>query len=181
MVFDRFRQEGGVVVQSFTTESDAEAAVRALQQAGFTSEQISIVARDEGRADQVAGDTGTETAEGAAIGAVTGWTLGGLAGMAAVLAGASSLAIPGIGLVIGGPLAVTLAGAGAGATVGGLAGALSGMGISEDEARGYRERFEAGDILVVVTAGAREAEVRQILYGGTTYDDTGNSTTSTVV
>ena len=43
--------------------------------------------------------------------------------MAAVAAAGTSLAIPGLGVVIAGPLAAALAGAGAGAATGGLLGA----------------------------------------------------------
>ena len=48
---------------------------------------------------------------------------------------------------------------------GGLVGGLVGMGIPEDEAKVYNERLEAGDIVVSVVAGSREAEARQILQG----------------
>ncbi len=89
--------------------------------------------------------------------------LGALGGL---LLGATALTISGIGLVIAGPLAAVLGGAGIGAVTGGLAGALAGLGVSEDDARQYEERVEAGDILVVVAAGEREAEARWILEGG---------------
>ncbi len=162
MTFDRYKQEGGIVLESYSSESEAERAVRALQDAGFGADDISIVAKDEGRAQGVAQDTGTDTAEGAGIGAATGGVLGALGGL---IVGATALTIPGIGLVIAGPLAAVLGGAGLGAVTGGLAGALAGLGVSKDEAEQYQERVEAGDILVVVAAGQREAEARQILEG----------------
>lgn len=163
MTFDRYKQEGGIVVENYSSESDAERAIRALQAAGFGADEISIVAKDEGRAESVAQDTGTDTAEGAGIGAATGGALGALGGL---IVGATALTIPGIGLVIAGPLAAVLGGAGIGAITGGLAGALAGLGVSEDDAKQYQQRVEAGDILVVVAAGQREAEARQILEGG---------------
>ncbi len=163
MTFDRYRQEGGIVVESYGNESEAERAVRVLRDAGFDADEISIVARDEDRARDVAQDTGTDTAEGAGIGAATGGVLGALGGL---LLGATALTIPGIGIVLAGPLAAVLGGAGIGAITGGLAGALAGLGISEDDAKQYEERVKAGDILVVVAAGAREAEARRILEGG---------------
>ncbi len=162
MTFDRYREEGGIVVQNYGSESDAERAVGALQDAGFGSDEISIVAKDDDRAQNVAQDTGADTAEGAGIGAATGGVLGALGGL---LVGATALTIPGIGLVIAGPLAAVLGGAGIGAVTGGLAGALAGLGVSEDDAKQYETRVEAGDILVVVAAGRREAEARQILEG----------------
>lgn len=148
----------GVVVQNFRTEDDATDAIRRLQVAGFTNDQVSVIARDKDVSRKVAGDTGTEAEEGAVTGAVTG---GILAGVAALIAGASAVAIPGVGIAIGGPIAAAIAGAAGG----GLIGALVGMGIPEDEAKVYNERLEQGDIIVSVVAGAREREARQILRG----------------
>ena len=168
MTFARDNQWRGVVVESFARESDAEAAVRALRDAGFSTDAISVVARDESRAQTVAedagaNDTGSDVAKGAGIGALTGAGLGALGG---VLVGATALAIPGIGIVLAGPLAAVLGGVGAGGLTGGLAGALAGLGVSDDEARTYQERLEAGDIIVAVAAGDREWEAREILRGG---------------
>ncbi len=164
MTLDRYREQGGIVVDSYRNESDAEAAVRSLHDAGFSADDISIVARDKDRAEDVAQDTGTDTAEGAGIGAATGGVLGALGGL---VAGATALTIPGIGIVIAGPLAAVLGGVGLGAITGGLAGALAGLGVSEDDAKEYQKRVEAGDILVVVAAGNREQQARRILEGGT--------------
>ncbi len=161
-MLNRNNRPEGLVIKTFAREDDAERAVRTLIDAGFTQEQISIVAKERERAQQVAEDTGTEVGKGAGIGAATGGILGGLAGL---LVGAASLAIPGIGVVVAGPLAVALSGAAAGGLTGGLAGALAGWGVAEDEAEQYQRRLEAGDILVVVAAGDREPEARRILYG----------------
>lgn len=148
----------GVVVQSFRTEDDAVDAIRRLQSAGFSNDQVSVIARDENVSRQVADDTGTEAEEGAVTGAVAGGVLG---GVAALIAGASAVAIPGVGLAIGGPIAAAIAGAAGGGLIGGLVG----MGIPEDDAKVYNERLEAGDIVVSVVAGNREAEAREILHG----------------
>lgn len=158
MTIRRGGQYEGVVVQSYGSEEAAIDAIRELQAAGFTSDEISVIGRDKDVARGVATETGTEAAEGAAAGAVTGGILG---GVAALIVGASAVAIPGIGVAIGGPIAAAIVGAAGG----GLLGGLIGMGIPEDEARTYNERFEAGDIIVTVVAGAREAEARRILHG----------------
>ena len=163
MTFTNARRQGGLVIQAFARQADAEAAVRALLDAGFRQDDISIVAQERGRAQDVADDTGADVATGAGIGAATGGVLGALGGL---LLGATALTIPGIGIVVGGPLAVALAAGGTGAVTGGLAGALAGWGVSEEEARHYQERLEAGDILVVVAAGEREVEARRILGAG---------------
>ena len=165
MTLARDNQWRGVVVESFARASDAEAAIRALRDAGFSTDAISVVARDENRAQRVADDagatdTGADVGKGAGIGALTGAGLGALAG---VLAGATALAIPGVGIVLAGPLAAVLGGVGAGGLTGGLAGALAALGVSDDEARAYQERLEAGEIIVAVAAGDREWQAREIL------------------
>src|SRR5688500_17048180 len=91
----------GVVVQNFRTEAEAVDAIRRLQSAGFTNDQVSVIARDKNVSQHVADDTGTEAEEGAVTGAVTGGVLG---GVAALIAGASAVVIPGIGLAIGAPI-----------------------------------------------------------------------------
>jgi hypothetical protein len=163
----------GVVVHHYPTEEEAVRAIRALQAAGFSSDDISVIARDRGTARDVAVDTGTEAEEGAVAGAVTGGALGAIA---ALIAGASAVAIPGIGIAIGGPIAAAIAGAAGG----GLLGALVGLGIPEEEAREYNEYFERGDIIVTVVAGNRAEEARRILRGAAGYDRdmTGHTATS---
>lgn len=156
-----------IVIQSYESEADAEDVVRNLRDAGFSADEISVVARDDEAAGAVAGASGDDVAAGTGIGAVTGGVLGGIAGL---LVGAAAVAIPGIGVVVAGPLAVTLGGAGLGAITGGVAGALASIGVSEEDASHYHERFEAGDILVIVAAGDRHPEARRILGSGGTPD-----------
>src|SRR5688572_26051947 len=112
----------GVVVQSFATEDEAVRAIERLQGAGFTNDQISVIAKDRGVARDVADSTGTEAEEGAVTGAIAGGALG---AVGALIVGASAVAIPGIGVAIGAPIAAAIAGAAGGGLVGGLVG----MGI----------------------------------------------------
>ncbi|MGE3913474.1 MAG: general stress protein [Chloroflexota bacterium] len=159
-------QNGGLVLASYGTTGEAEAAVRSLTAAGFSSDDVSVIARDEERAEQVSertGSTGTDIGKGTGIGALAGGALGALGGL---LAGATALAIPGVGIVLAGPLAAILGAAGAGAVSGGLIGALVAAGVSEGEAEHYKQRLEAGDVVVAVAAGNREAEARDILRSG---------------
>ncbi len=153
----------GVVVQNFQNEADAEQAVRDLLDAGFRAEEINVVAKDRDRATAVTDEIDDDPDEvllGTGVGALTGGLLGGILGL---LAGAAALAIPGIGIVAIGPLAAALSGAGLGAVTGGIAGALAALGVSDVEAQRHQEHLEAGDILIIVDAGAREAEARRIL------------------
>ena len=73
-------RRGGLVVQAFPSEADAEAAVRTLLDAGFPPGAISVVARERGRAASAAADTGADVGAGAGIGAATGGVLGALGG-----------------------------------------------------------------------------------------------------
>lgn len=143
----------------------AEEAVDALHAAGFAHDKIGYVIRG---ADDVAGGmivdaTGTKDGKGAVAGAVTGGVVGG------VLAAAVSLLIPGVGPVLaGGILASFFGGAVAGTAVGGILGAMTGLGISEEEARFYEKEFHEGRAIVAVKPGARLADAADILvrFGG---------------
>jgi uncharacterized membrane protein len=143
------------IVGVFDGPNHAEQALSGLKAAGFTPEQVSVVAKEKADVQQMAEHTDM-AGEGAATGAVTGGVLGGLAGF---LVGISAMVIPGIGPIVGtGILVSTFAGAGIGAATGGLIGALTGQGVSEDDARGYEENVRQGSILLTVTANSDEQE-----------------------
>lgn len=127
----------------------AERTIEALEEAGVTADQISVVGRP--------GDGQTVDVPG---GAATGATLGGVAGAGAgVLAAIGVIAIPGIGpLIAAGVIATTLAGAAAGAAAGGLVGALVDYGISEEDAPIYAESVRRGGTLVSVRVPKSRAE-----------------------
>lgn len=82
------------------------------------------------------------------MGGAIGGTVGAIA--AAIAAVGTSLAIPGLGLVVAGPLAAALAGAGAGGATGGLVGALIGAGIPEERVKHYEKGIKSGGILMGV-------------------------------
>ena len=70
--------------------------------------------------------------------------------LAAIAAVGTTIAIPGLGLVIAGPLAAAIAGAGAGGAAGGLVGALVGWGIPEERVKRYEAGIKQGGILMGV-------------------------------
>jgi uncharacterized membrane protein len=145
------------VVGVFDGPNHAEQALNGLKAAGFTPQQVSVVAKDKQDVAQMAEHTDM-AGESAATGAATGGVLGGLAGF---LVGISALVIPGIGPIVGaGILVSTLAGAGIGAVAGGLVGALVGQGVSEEDAKGYEESVRQGSILLTVQAHG-EAQAKQ--------------------
>jgi uncharacterized membrane protein len=59
--------------------------------------------------------------------------------------------LPGLGLVVSGPILAALAGAGAGGATGGLAGALIGWGIPEERAKMYESGIREGGTVLGVT------------------------------
>jgi hypothetical protein len=66
------------------------------------------------------------------------------------------VALPGLGLLIAGPIAAGLAGAGAGGLTGGLIGALVGSGIPEDRAKEYESGVKEGGIVMGVNPRSDE-------------------------
>ncbi len=146
------------VTYVYDDPSLARDTIRALESAGFTSSEISVV-RQDGDVDWNATD-GDPVSDGATTGASVGLAAGAGAGL---LASLGIIAIPGIGpLVAAGVLATTLAAGAAGAVGGGILGALIDYGVSEEEAPVYAENLRRGGTLVSVRADddrVREAEL----------------------
>lgn len=137
---------------SFRDRAEAERAYDSLISKGYSKDEINVIMSDDTRKRHftettTTTDLGTKAAEGGLAGATVGGTVGAVAG---VLAVAGTLAIPGLGLVLAGPLAAGLAGLGAGAAAGGLLGALIGAGIPEERAKMYQTEIENGGIVVGV-------------------------------
>ena len=106
----------------FNDRESAESAYNALSSRGYSEKDINLVMSDDTRKKHFSGpgaqetELGNKAAKGAGVGGAVGGTVVGIA--AAVAAIGSNLVIPGLGLVIAGPLAAGLAGAGAGAGAG---------------------------------------------------------------
>ena len=141
----------------FKTRTGAEAAVDALLKRGYSKEDISVLMSNETRSKEFGIESGSKAATGASVGGAVGGTVGAV--LAAIAAVGTSIALPGLGLVIAGPLAAALAGLGAGAATGGLVGGLIGAGIPEHRAKVYEAGIREGGILVgVQPKDARDAE-----------------------
>lgn len=150
----------------FANRSDAEDAVQRLESLGVSRSDISVILRNESDTAEFAATTGTEVGsragEGAGAGSVVGGTVGAILG--ALAATATSVAIPGVGVLLAGPIAGALAGAGAGGLAGGLLGALVGAGIPEETARTYETGLQQGGVVVVADVPSHlAAEARRIL------------------
>ena len=143
-----------LVTGLFKSRAAAEAAVDALIKRGYTREEISVLMSDATKNKEFAVQTKSHAADGAGIGGAVGGTIGAV--LAAIVAVGTSIAIPGLGLVVAGPIAAALAGAGAGAAAGGVIGALIGAGIPEYRAKVYDAGIRSGGILVGVEARSEE-------------------------
>ncbi len=138
----------------FTSRLSADAGVSALVNAGFRSQDISVLASDPNTTRELATEKNTKAPEGAATGATTGGVIGGAIGL---LAGIGMIAIPGVGpFIAAGPIMGALAGLGAGATAGGIVGSLVGLGIPEYEAKRYEGHVREGGILVSAHCNSSE-------------------------
>jgi hypothetical protein len=156
--------ESRLVTGLFRDRDSAERAYQSVSDLGYGSKDVNLVMSDETRKRHFSGDQSTETelgskaAEGAGVGGAIGGALGAIA--AAIAAVGTTLAIPGLGLVIAGPLAAGIAGAGAGGLTGGLVGALIGWGIPEERVKHYEAGIKDGGILMGVRPRNEEDAMR---------------------
>ncbi len=138
----------------FRDRESTENAYNSLQERGYSKDDINLIMSDDTRKKHFSGDDakdtdlGTKAAEGAGKGSAIGGTVGAIVGVIAAVG--TSLVIPGLGLVIAGPIAAGLAGAGAGSITGGVIGALVGAGIPEDRAKAYESGIKDGNIVMGV-------------------------------
>ena len=111
-----------MVTGLFPDRTSAERAYGDLSTRGYGQDDVNLVMSDETRQRHFLHDgaaeteLGTKAAKGAGVGAGIGGAVG--ATLAAIAAIGTSLVIPGLGLVVAGPLAAGLAGAGAGGATG---------------------------------------------------------------
>lgn len=131
----------------FSSEDKIEELLQALNHRGVNRDQIDIIMSDTTRDQYSALSKDNKMPEGVSVGGVSGGLIGGVIGG---LTMAGSLLIPGVNLLISGPIIGALAGTVAGVAAGGLVGALVGFGIPEFEAKAYQKALESeGNVLVV--------------------------------
>jgi hypothetical protein len=147
-----------LVTGLYKSRDAAESAVDALLKRGYTQDDISVLMSDSTKHKEFIIEARTHAADGAGIGGALGGTVGAV--LAAIAAVGTSIILPGLGLVVAGPLAAALAGAGAGAATGGLIGALIGAGIPEHRAKVYDAGVRSGGILLGVEAKNEEEAER---------------------
>src|SRR5262245_53249792 len=130
----------------FTDRKSAERAYSVIQELGYGDQEINILMSDEAHlryfpAPGLKGEViGNQAGEGPGLGALVGAGAG--ATLGAIIGAAASLVLPGIGLIVAGPLAAALAGGAVGGLSGGLLGSLLGIGIPEHQAKNYEEHLK---------------------------------------
>lgn len=142
-----------ILTGMFSDRESTERAYNTLQDRGYAKDDINLIMSDDTRKKHYShedddSELGTKAAETAGTGSAIGGTIGAIVGVIAALG--TSVVLPGLGLIIAGPLAAGLAGAGAGGIAGGLIGALVGSGIPEDRAKLYESGVKEGNVVLGV-------------------------------
>ena len=143
-----------MVTAVFRDRLDAEQALDFLHSRGYDRNSINVLMSDKtaplgaSSTDQPVHGTSSAVAEGMSVGGAIGTAVG--AAVAAVATIGTSIAIPGLGLIVAGPIAAALAGGGAGAVAGGVLGALVGAGIPEANAEAYQDALRNGGVVIGV-------------------------------
>jgi len=137
----------------FNDRESAERAYSSLSNRGYTTDDVNLLMSDETRNRHFGDGTadtelGSKALEGAGTGGAIGGTLGAIIGGIAAIG--TNVVLPGLGLIVAGPLAAALAGAGAGGLTGGLIGALVGSGIPDEHAAEYESGIKDGGIYMGV-------------------------------
>src|SRR5689334_3451650 len=145
----------GTVTGVFHNREDAEQAYNSLINRGYDPKDIIVLMSDKTHKTHFKDrdrdrdtDLGNKAAESAGVGSAIGGTAGAIIG--AIAAIGTSVALPGLGLIIAGPIVAGLTGAGAGGIAGGLIGALVGTGIPKERAAVYEESIKKGGIVMGV-------------------------------
>ena len=159
-------QQNSSVVAVFDKREEADKAVRALVDAGFSRQSISMITGNEKAASDVPSFQTLEekTSDGTTVGenAFGGAAVGAAGGLLLAL---GALAIPGLGPVLAaGPIAAMFAGAAVGTAGGGIIGAFKDYGVPDEEASTMAEVLKRGGTLVTVhTDNSNSDRVADIL------------------
>lgn len=145
------------VTACFRNRFDASAAYDYAMGKGYTRDEVNVMMSNSTREQyekEGAHPVGSMATEGVAVGGAIGTAVGATA--AAIAAIGTSVALPGLGLIVAGPILAALAGGGAGAVTGGLLGGLVGLGIPESNAQAYEAALKEGGVVIGVQARSSE-------------------------
>lgn len=140
------------IITTFNQRQDAENATYKLRNEGFSVENISIIGGNVSEEEN-------ETASNVTAGSV----LGGVAGL---LLGAGTFAVPGLGVVAAaGPLAGLISGG----VAGGVIGALSSIGVSDEDTNKYQKKIKEGKYILTIKVEKDSTDIVKSVvssYGG---------------
>lgn len=145
--------EKDMLTGMFRDRRSTENAYNSMHERGYTEDEINLVMSKETHdkyfsEDKEETELGNKAAAGSGAGSAIGGTVGAITGVVAAIG--TSIVIPGLGLVVAGPIAAGLAGAGAGGIAGGIIGALVGWGIPKERAKIYESGIKDGHIVMGV-------------------------------
>ena len=146
--------EKDMLTGMFRDRRSTENAYDSVQDKGYTEDEVNLIMSKETHEkyfseDKKETELGNKAAAGSGTGSAIGGTIGAITGVVAGIG--TSIVIPGLGLVVAGPIAAGLAGAGAGGIAGGIIGALVGWGIPKERAKIYESGIKNGHIVMGVT------------------------------
>jgi hypothetical protein len=150
---DNNKKSEEIITGMFSDRASAERAYQVMYERGYKDKDINIIMSDETRKkhfneNKEEPEIGKKTLEGVGTGSVIGGAVGAATGIIAAIG--TSVLIPGLGLILAGPIAAGLAGAGAGGLTGGIIGALIGAGIPEEKAKNYEQGIKHGSIFIAL-------------------------------
>lgn len=145
--------EEDMLTGMFRDRNSVENVYNSMEDRGYSPDEINMVMSKETHDkyfsdDKEETELGNKAAAGTGTGSVIGGTVGAITGVLAAIG--TSIVIPGLGLVVAGPIAAGLAGAGAGGITGGIIGALVGWGIPKERAKLYKSSIKDGHIVMGV-------------------------------
>lgn len=144
--------KNSTVTACFRNRFDASAAYDYVMGKGYGRDEVNVMMSNSTRESfekEGKHDVGSMATEGVAAGGALGTAVG--AAVAAIAAIGTTIALPGFGIVVAGPILAALAGGGAGAVTGGLLGGLIGLGIPESNASAYEAALKEGGVVIGVT------------------------------
>ena len=151
-------EESALLTGLFRSREDAERAYQSLRDRGYSDHEINVMmsdaTRDKYYKDNPETEVGSKALKGAGTGGIIGGAIGAIVGGVAAIG--TNILLPGLGLIVAGPIAAALAGAGAGGFTGGLVGLLIGWGIPEERAKVYESGIKEGGTVLGVRPRTRE-------------------------
>ena len=164
------RDDGGYWVSGVYKPEQARTAYDSLAgRYGYGPDDVNVAMSEETR-KRYFGDESPASRAAEAAGKGGGIGMGVGAALGAIVATASAITVPGLGLIVAGPIAGAIAGAGTGAAAGTVLGAMVGATMPKDHVAEYERAVKEGDVVMSARARdeahAAEIEREMTSYGG---------------